>query len=202
MHEDLISFLTAKLAIGKGFEGIIQHSTNNETISGMSNVPHQAFLQRWLRELYGIDVLPYLVQGEEHPYCCMVFKDHEERDYLHSFKTYEEALEAGLYAGLWVIPEKPIISKVEDLKVINKKNKILDYARYCMKVEPFNIYPVMYVEGEPIWEGDQVLYHAESGKITLREIFWENRNMVANGSEWVSQFFLNINKPVKVITNG
>ena len=105
MHEDLISYQSVKLLIAKGFEGIIQYSTNNETISGYGNVPHQAFLQRWLREIHGIDVLPYLVQGEEYPYCCMVFKDQEERDYLHSFKTYEEAFEAGLYAGMLVIPE-------------------------------------------------------------------------------------------------
>lgn len=40
MYEELISYQTTKLAIVKGFEGIIQYSTNNETISGMGNVPH------------------------------------------------------------------------------------------------------------------------------------------------------------------
>jgi len=199
MNEELISYLTANLAIGKGFEGIKIFSANGTDVSGYSNLPHQALLQRWLREKHGIDVLPYLVQGEEYSYCCMVFKDQEDRDYLHSFKTYEEAFEAGLYAGLWIIPEKPIIKKVEDLKVINKKNKILDYARYNMKADPFNIYPVMYVDGQPIWEGDQVLYHDDKGKVAVREIFWQNRMQVAikGGDNWADQFFLAINKPIQ-----
>lgn len=204
MKGELISYLTAKLAIEKGFEGIKVFSANGTDVSGYSNLPYQAELQRWLRELYGIDVLPYLVQGDEHPYCCIDFKHGEESDYLHSYKTYEEALEAGLYSGLTVVPDKPILIKQEDLKVINKKNKVLDYKRYNAKVEPFNIYPVMYVDGQPIWEGDQVLFFDDKGKVAVREIFWANRHQVAikGGDNWVEKFFLTINKAFKLPNNG
>ena len=105
MHEDLISVKTIKLAIAKGFEGIAVHH-DSENVGGYSNVPYQAFLQRWLREIHSIDVLPYLVDGEEYPYCCIVFKDKVESNYLHSYKTYEEALEAGLQAALVKITNK------------------------------------------------------------------------------------------------
>lgn len=204
MKGELITYQVAKIAVEKGFEGIKSYCVNDGDVSGYSNLPYQAELQRWLRELHGIDVFPYLLEGKDFPYCSMLFENKIEKDYFHSFQTYEAALEFGLLKGLELIPAKPVHTKIEDLKVIDKKNKVIDHKRYNAKVEPFNVYPVMYVDGQPIWEGDQVLFFDDKGKVAVREMFWANRHQVAmmGGDKWVKQFFLTINKAFKLPNNG
>ena len=136
-----IDSIISKLAIEKGF--------NSDEIYFRSK-PTMALFQHWLRENHNIDVLPYLVDDQEYSYCCMVFKDKEELDYCHSYKTYELALEAGLISGLKSVPDnKNSLAKIEDFNVIDNQNTIKEYLIYRQHSE-YNPYPVMYVEGEPI----------------------------------------------------
>jgi len=124
MEERLISFETAKLAKEKGFEikcnhyyfddgKLIQHRTSIE--DNEYYTPTQSLLQKWLREKQSLFVFVF----------ANTYENNEEFDnpdtkedfikpsaYYYQinlrgcnipFKTYEEALEVGLYAALRLI---------------------------------------------------------------------------------------------------
>lgn len=129
MEEQLISFETAKLAKEKGFneecysyftntkeiKRIINFTISNDEIDCFSSkgfnsiclAPTQSLLQKWLREVYHIDVLVFhkhRLKGttwtsEVH------FNDHlryTNHDYENDY-TYEEALEQALQEALKLI---------------------------------------------------------------------------------------------------
>jgi len=70
--------------------------------------PSQSLLQKWLREVHGIEVIPS-PYSKRKSYGCEVYHytEKNENGYvpieLGSFKTYEEALEEGLQEGLKLI---------------------------------------------------------------------------------------------------
>lgn len=127
MKDELISFETAKLAKEKGFNEDVRHfhpewddlgvelfdctsqgmgewlSDDPTSVLGYGEVVPvctQSLLQRWLRDNYNIDVLPYLenVNREEMYKVNVSHKTKAIFPYVECFEhfTYEEALEVGL----------------------------------------------------------------------------------------------------------
>lgn len=116
MEEQLISFETAKLAKEKGYEP--DREWNPEYVKGYIDeeltefkeedyycdgyflAPAQALLQKWLREEHTLDVFPTKVNKN---WQCSVYTWQGWQHETNSFKTYEEALEAGLQEALKLI---------------------------------------------------------------------------------------------------
>lgn len=119
MKDELIEFETAKLAKEKGFNNAVKGMPRYEpdgTISASGfwdynlAAPTQSLLQRWLREVHGIDVDVWCnasgwgVDLNKTNGTCIKghVLDNVETD-SGMFETYEEALEAGLLEALKLI---------------------------------------------------------------------------------------------------
>ena len=116
MEEQLIKYKTSRLAKGKGFDEYIQQFyleesedeevwEDDETMDMYEDdeifyAPTQTLLQKWLREIHNIIVIPdYDVNTKDFFY--WVITDGETRGIKRdSFKTYEEAFEKGYKKGL------------------------------------------------------------------------------------------------------
>lgn len=129
MKEQLVSFETAKLAKEKEFDIIPRYGNNTSLYdkyknhcyysnygfmnSGLNDkyipAPTQALLQKWLREIHGIDVLVMVYAGCEiqYGYCLYTNTIYGHKEDVTDPKqigwSYEEALEAGLYKALQLI---------------------------------------------------------------------------------------------------
>lgn len=123
MEEQLISFKTAKLAKEKGFVGLYpttdyipMYVEDDETFIGELGEQQgeddcrdnfylavtQSLLQKWIREVHSIDVL--VDKGflsNKYSYEVLYKNDMLDSEYI--FKTYEEALEIGLYEAIKLI---------------------------------------------------------------------------------------------------
>ena len=112
MKEQLITLKTAKLAKNKGFNELCEYSYEGEilsrTVKPWNNsedeseyaVCTQSLLQRWLREVHNMFLtVEYSLDKDDWFY--YLYKQQFNK-YIH-FKTYEEALEAGLYEALLLI---------------------------------------------------------------------------------------------------
>lgn len=121
MKEQLIEFKTAKLAKEKGFElnlASYNYSEENKfniglnvcTLQDLENfkiypAPTQSLLQKWIREEYNIIVVvdkvdSTLDSGFYYNIYSILVEDNYE---ILEFKTYEEALEKGLFEALKLI---------------------------------------------------------------------------------------------------
>ena len=125
MKEQLVNFKTAKLAKEKGFDLIYQcgeisslysetgehHNYHNYGMMGSGlnenyiSAPTQSLLQKWLREKHEMCVwcMPHIF---EYTFCFQVFYQQKKATTNHAciqYKTYEEALEAGLQKALEMI---------------------------------------------------------------------------------------------------
>jgi len=120
MKEELVSFETAKLAKEKGFpqrtKNFIVGKSWVKDLDEHTNIwkPTQALLQRWLREVHKINVIPYPIESfknenpieelnPEYTYQLIVkgIKTFITKDKI--FESYEEAFEIGLQAALKLI---------------------------------------------------------------------------------------------------
>ena len=117
MEEQLISFRTAKLAREKGFnidsklgffsnydDSVNPHIMDGKTSSGYY-LATQSLLQKFLREEYNIIVtVSCAIQNDWwyqlHYNPTSKTKVYTSTDLLGDYKTYEEALEEGLYEAL------------------------------------------------------------------------------------------------------
>jgi len=125
MKEQLISFETAKLAKEKGFggkglttsngyfrsENLCNIPCNNKSdfcAQDECSAPTQSLLQKWLRDTYKLEILvirPYNFSGEvywsydgyNNGVINLLNPDYNE------YKSYEEALEKGLFEALKLI---------------------------------------------------------------------------------------------------
>ena len=123
MEEDLVEKKTAKLARQAGFsekcywylcpQGRFRNKTELDWNSinvpyEHSSLPTQSLLQKWLREVHGIEVIPS-PSFKRKSYGCEVYHYTEKNETgyvpieLGSFKTYEEALEEGVQEALKLI---------------------------------------------------------------------------------------------------
>ena len=127
MNEQLVSKKTSTLAKEKGFneetydyfnqngecETSLEKEYFNKGIHTSENIitiscPTQSLLQKWLREKHNINVL---VQESNISdlYKCMIGKKDRRKDistdtlYTSDYKTYEDAIEKGLYFALKMI---------------------------------------------------------------------------------------------------
>lgn len=128
MKEQLISFETAKLAKEKGYKllsnpfGYItkfyNHNTGTLLAYGRTGktdlnkayyASTQSLLQKWLREVHNLDVIPNHYGGINFPntcYNCYINKHlNTESKLTRVCDTYEEALEVGLLEGLKLIKD-------------------------------------------------------------------------------------------------
>lgn len=124
MHEELVTFKTAKLAKEKGIDCVddtldyikafyseeegdfdeIEISRKDIVVYCYYSRPTQSLLQRWLREFhnYVINILPV-----DNDWYFLLTKSNEtltlNRTRIAYFKTYEQALEYGLLEALELI---------------------------------------------------------------------------------------------------
>lgn len=123
MKEQLISIPVAKLAKEKGFDLIadklwVNYYTGEplnkwklipyekKTLNWMEwRAPTQSILQKWLREIHNIDVIVDKVDNTSNSgyYFNIYSKNVEDDEGIIEFKTYEEALEKGMYEALKLI---------------------------------------------------------------------------------------------------
>jgi len=107
MKEQLIEFETAKLADSKG-SGKVHWSNDESFIRSEKEYkrPTQSLLQKWLREVYNIDIFVLgtsnAIDGVINNYYCEYFIGIKSFE-TDSSKTYEEALEVGLQEALKLI---------------------------------------------------------------------------------------------------
>lgn len=134
MKEPLISFETAKLAKEKGFKlqstpfGYVTKfyrpstgtllsygRTGRSKLNTLIYAPTQSLLQKWLREIYQIDItvitnwsfsirtyrvgLSYILNNKVEIW----FSKKEDKVSFIEYNTYEEALEVGLYQALKLV---------------------------------------------------------------------------------------------------
>lgn len=111
MKEQLISFDTAKLAKEKGFNIWTEYQyveRNGNIIVSKDHIseidepaPTQSLLQKWLREVHNIHI-EIRKEWEDGIYLGFEYLIEEEDGNTQglTYKTYEEALEVGLYQAL------------------------------------------------------------------------------------------------------
>lgn len=117
MKDELITFKTAVLAKEKGFNEVCQKSYIGTPAVQTSDINHkntdyihrcsaptQSLLQRWLREVHNI----FVSCSYDHIKCDGTYfiwygVMAKSCDSEHGFKSYEEALEAGLQEALKLI---------------------------------------------------------------------------------------------------
>lgn len=120
MTEELVTLETAKLLRKKGYneycglvigdngnEAIVAFRTNNDFPEGAYSRPTQSFAKKWLREIKGIHVEISYMYGGYWTYDILTIPEHDlvglsDRPIIH-YKSYEEALEAGLVESLKLI---------------------------------------------------------------------------------------------------
>ena len=115
MKEQLVSFETAKLAKEKGFNWNCEKcfQIGNLKIVPIKNHqwkcldPTQSLLQKWLREIHGIDICIHRSFSMTKSYHYCIIKDcnyeNETSQTCIPGRTYEQALEDGLYKTLNLI---------------------------------------------------------------------------------------------------
>lgn len=126
MNEQLISFETAKLAKEKNFNeetfdtyhnivGSLHNIEYKDTwnTKGSTSAPTQSLLQKWLRDVYNIQLClkPLYggdkIEGKQTGWLCYTPYNDEEFTNVSSISlsdyTYEKALEKGLYKALQLI---------------------------------------------------------------------------------------------------
>ena len=119
MEEKLISFETAKLAKEKGytyayeFYDLEGNLNDFGMVGGWTNchdknyaAPTQSFLQRWLREKHNIHISIIFDENTVNTYYFYKINSGDgfiKKESMHTFKTYEEALEIGLLTALELI---------------------------------------------------------------------------------------------------
>ena len=121
MTEELVTLETAKMLREKGFneycKDIIREGngrmmqsvfrTNKDLPKGAYSRPTQSIAAKWLREIKGMHVEISYMYGGYWTYDILTIPEHDlvglsDRPLLH-YKSYEEALEAGLQEALKLI---------------------------------------------------------------------------------------------------
>ncbi len=122
MKDELINFETAKLAKEKGFSFTSNNQCYNDggfiCDTGLEDndinlyydipAPTKSLLQRWLREVHNIEVLPTTYRKTKGKYDCIIITSLNEFSVMTEtrhgwFNNYEEALEHGLIEALKLI---------------------------------------------------------------------------------------------------
>jgi hypothetical protein len=120
MTEELVTLETVKLLRKKGFNEYCKNviDINNiprETLYRINDdlpkqcfsQPTQSITQKWLREIKNLHIEIFYMRGDYWVYRILTIPEHDiielpNRPFLH-YKSYEEALEAGLQEALELI---------------------------------------------------------------------------------------------------
>ena len=106
MKEELVSYKTVKLAQKKGIDFRSKEFNSAANKANKARIYHsyvtQALLQKYLREVYKIDVLPAIYKNEYYNWVTVESRTHKLTD-KKLFSTYEKALEVGLQGALDLI---------------------------------------------------------------------------------------------------
>lgn len=106
MEEEIINFSTFELAYQKGFlyrqRIITSWIEEKESCQLDSNGVSQAFLQKWLREKYNLDII---ITSNLLGYGYLIYQRYPSKNItnLNVYQTYEEALEVALIECLNLI---------------------------------------------------------------------------------------------------
>jgi hypothetical protein len=104
----------------------------------------------------------------------------------------------------------------EDYNVITPDNKVWNFQKWIENPNydtvndiSENPYPVMYVEGKAVWEGDKLIFNGmdygsmnddnyPEGKPyqTLREVKWNHRGIIRSNKVWVNHWSWSIKPKV------
>ena len=130
MEEELISFKTAKLAKEKRFNipvysiysgGLLFKNVSvlpeswNKSVDETCSAPTQSLLQKWLRDLHGVDIHITRNKPSYREYRVEIYKVDNTPNYIHFqinteksngckwFDEYEEALEEAIFEALKLI---------------------------------------------------------------------------------------------------
>lgn len=85
--------------------------------------------------------------------------------------------------------------KKEDYNIIAPDNKVWNHKKWLdnPNINDNNVsknpYPVMYVEGKPVWEGDKLLFNVDNdGKPyqMVREVKWQHRGIICSNPNWIN----------------
>lgn len=112
MTEELVTLETAKMLIKKGFNECrnvvdISNMSNDDLPKRCFSQPTQSLAQKWLREVKNLHIDIFHTFGNYWVYRILTIPEHDiiklsNRSFLH-YKSYEEALEAGLQEALKLI---------------------------------------------------------------------------------------------------
>lgn len=120
MKEELVTLETAKLLKEKGYneysvlvigdngkEAVIAFRTNSDLPEGAYSRPTQSFATKWLREAKHLHVEISYMYGDYWIYDILTIPRHDLVGFsdrpLEHYKSYEEALEAGIQEALKLI---------------------------------------------------------------------------------------------------
>jgi hypothetical protein len=131
------------------------------------------------------------------------------------YKNYVRSVDGGLYhldeISLTGIIEQetvqaealsPELNKtndnLEDYNVIAPDNRVWDLHRWMLNPNVVddvseNPYPVMYVDGKPIYEGDKLIFTDAEGNQYLRKVYWQHRVMIRGDKDWINNWSLCVN---------
>lgn len=120
IQEEFVTLETAKLLKEKGFDEpcsisiniedgrkYMSNRTNSEVPKKVCTQPPQSIAQKWLREIKGLHIEISYLYGDYWYYDILTIPDHDlvglsDRPLVH-YKSYEEALEAGIQEALKLI---------------------------------------------------------------------------------------------------
>ena len=120
MQEELVTLETAKLLKEKGYneysvlvigdngkEAVVAFRTNSDLPEGVYSRPTQSFATKWLRESKNLHIEISYMYGDYWIYDILTIPRHDlvglsDRPLEH-YKSYEEALEAGIQEALKLI---------------------------------------------------------------------------------------------------
>lgn len=90
----------------------------------------------------------------------------------------------------------------EDYNIISPDNKVWNFHKWMGNPNmnnndvSENPYPVMYVEGKPVWEGDRLLFNGDDAEPyqMMREVKWQHRGIINGNPEWIKLWSWKIKK--------
>ena len=92
----------------------------------------------------------------------------------------------------------------EDYNIIAPDNKVWNFHQWVENPNmndndvSENPYPVMYVEGKPVWEGDKLLFTSKPYQM-MREVKWQHRAIIKGNPKWIKLWSWAVNQNQNVI---
>jgi len=90
--------------------------------------------------------------------------------------------------------------KKEDYNIIAPDNKVWDFQEWMKSPNMVNDvsenpYPVMYVQGKAVFEGDKLIFNGDKDVEPcqiLREVKWQHRALINANRDWIKNWSFNV----------